>query len=83
MVESDTYLLQLKFKEQIITQKQLQLNKSMTNYTVSISTNETYIVNGGVLTVNLYKLSKGCIDYFAANGTKSATPTTEMIMNWL
>jgi hypothetical protein len=62
--ESDKYILQVKFKEQVLSQKTLQLNKSMSNYTVSISTNETLILNGGVLSVNLYKVSQGCIDFF-------------------
>ena len=44
--ESDKYILQVKFKEQVLSQKTLQLNKSMSNYTVSISTNETLIQIG-------------------------------------
>jgi len=55
----------------------------MSNYTVSLKSNVT-VANGGMLTVNLYKISQYFIDFYAANSSniKIDDINTIMVMNW-
>ena len=53
---SDRYLAQIKFKEEVLGQTEVRLNKTMKNYTVEVRANRT-MVNGGLMTVNLYKIN--------------------------
>jgi hypothetical protein len=55
----------------------------MSNYTVNIKSNVT-VANGGMLTVNLYKISQYFIDFYTANSSniKIDEINTMMVMNW-
>jgi hypothetical protein len=57
---NDRYVVQLKFKEEILGQQELRLIKSMRNFTLDVKANRT-MINGGLITVNLYKLSQSFI----------------------
>ena len=63
VVESDSYYLQLKFKEQILAQQSVSLMKSMSNYQVKLRADSAVLVNGGMMTVNLYKVTPQFILY--------------------
>ena len=67
-----------------MAQKTLNFNKSMTNYTVSLKSNVT-VANGGMLTVNLYKMSQYFIEFFSAANISNISYNdinTNMVMNW-
>lgn len=56
----------------------------MTNYTVSLKSNVT-VANGGMLTVNLYKMSQYFIEFFSAANISNISYNdinTNMVMNW-
>jgi hypothetical protein len=55
----------------------------MANYTVNLKSNVT-VANGGMLTVNLYKISEYFINYYAANSSNLRVDDidTNMVMNW-
>ena len=53
---NDRYLAQIKYKEEVLGQTVVRLNKTMRNHTVEVRANRT-MVNGGLMTVNLYKVS--------------------------
>jgi len=53
---TDRYLAQIKFKEEVLGQTEVRLNKTMRNFTIEVRANRT-MVNGGLMTVNLYKVS--------------------------
>jgi hypothetical protein len=55
----------------------------MSNYTVNLKSNVT-VANGGMLTVNLYKISEYFINYYAANSSNLRVDDidTNMVMNW-
>lgn len=84
MDSTDQYLLQLKFKEEVLAQQQLQFNQSMNNLTVTIKPNASF-ANGGVMTVNLYKISKELISYYKKNESADtlAQITAETVISWL
>lgn len=63
MDSTDQYLLQLKFKEDVLAEQYLQFDQSMNNYVVTIKPNVSF-ANGGVMTVNLYKISRDLILYY-------------------
>ncbi len=83
MVETDRYILQLKFKEVVLAEKPLSFNKSMSNYKVDLKSNVT-VANGGMLSVDLYKISQYFIDFYATNSSniKIDDINTKMVMNW-
>ena len=53
---ADKYLAQIKYKEEVLGQTVVRLNKTKRNHTVEVRANRT-MVNGGLMTVNLYKVS--------------------------
>jgi hypothetical protein len=55
----------------------------MSNYTVNLKSNVT-VANGGMLTVNLYKISEYFINYYAVNSSNLRVDDidTNMVMNW-
>jgi uncharacterized protein YfaS (alpha-2-macroglobulin family) len=78
----DRYLVQLKFKEEILGQAEVKLNKSMSNYTFDIKANRT-MINGGLMTVNLYKMSKSFVEYSRTQNSSNWTYQTDMVRTWL
>ena len=56
----------------------------MKNYTVTLAAkNATFLANGGVMTVNLYKISQEFIAYQQNYGLNvSSTLPPQTIMNW-
>lgn len=81
MQENDRYILQLKFKEVVLAEKSFSLNGSMTDYLVTLKPNKT-LANGGLLTVNLYKLSMDFVMQYASNSIKIEEIDAPMVMNW-
>lgn len=55
----------------------------MSNYTVSLKSNVT-VANGGMLTVNLYRISEYFIRFYAANSTNITVGDidSKMVANW-
>lgn len=62
----------------------MALEPNMKNYTVTLANkNASFLANGGVMTVNLYKISQEFIAYqndYGLNVSSSIPPQT--IMNW-
>ena len=55
----------------------------MSNFTVNLKSNVT-VANGGMLTVNLYKISQRFIEFYAANSSNLKIDDIDkgMVMNW-
>jgi hypothetical protein len=62
----------------------LTLDANLQNYTVSLKPkNATFLINGGVMTVNLYKISEELIVYTETNGLNtSSNISPQTVMNW-
>lgn len=81
---NDTYLIQIKLKEQVLFQDTINLpSNNQSNYTVAAR--NFPIINGGILTASLYKLSKTFDTFYKSrpvtpanntNGTNSTNDTT-------
>lgn len=84
--ESDLYLLQLKFKEQVLSSQSLMLKKSeiRDDLTLSIDKKKTDFLNGGLLTVNLYRQSSDVIIFFAGASPETySSIRQDQVIQWL
>ncbi len=77
MNSSQYYVLQLKVKENIIYQHELSFNKS-SNLTLTIKAANFSLVNGGLLTASLYRITQDFVTYYTnVTGTTTTTNTTK------
>jgi len=71
--------LQLKSKEEILYEQEVRFNASSVSSIYTIQAQNTILPNGGIMSVNLYKISNDYNNIRESNGKIS----TGTVMSWL